>query len=130
VRFLVWCLDCRHRADPDPAEMAARYGAATTVPDWHHQSGVLTMREPAGRHGRYRRRALMTQQRAGSFVAVEITKEVSALPRRSGKQQRFCTPEHRAAFHADARRWAEAAVTAGLVSVRELQREPVARSSP
>jgi hypothetical protein len=51
-------------------------------------------------------------------------------PRRGGKQQRFCTPEHRAAFHADARRWAEAAVTAGLVSVRELQREPVARSSP
>jgi Zn finger protein HypA/HybF involved in hydrogenase expression len=35
VRFIVWCLDCRHQAEPDPAEMAERYGADTTVPDWH-----------------------------------------------------------------------------------------------
>jgi hypothetical protein len=33
VRLIVWCLDCRHQVEPDPAEMAARYGAATTVPD-------------------------------------------------------------------------------------------------
>lgn len=35
VRLIVWCLDCRHQAKPDPAEMAARYGAEMTVPDWH-----------------------------------------------------------------------------------------------
>lgn len=34
VRFVVWCLDCRHQAEPDPAEMAERYGAAMPVPDW------------------------------------------------------------------------------------------------
>jgi len=27
VRPIVWCLDCRHQVEPDPAEMA--------VPDWH-----------------------------------------------------------------------------------------------
>jgi Zn finger protein HypA/HybF involved in hydrogenase expression len=35
VRFIVWCLDCRHQIEPEPAEMAERYGAGTTVPDWH-----------------------------------------------------------------------------------------------
>jgi hypothetical protein len=34
VRFIVWCLDCRHRVEPDPAEMAERYGAEMGVPDW------------------------------------------------------------------------------------------------
>jgi hypothetical protein len=28
-------LDCHHQVEPDPAEMAARYGAEMTVPDWH-----------------------------------------------------------------------------------------------
>jgi len=35
VRLIVWCLDCRHQVEPDPAEMAKRYGAETSVPDWH-----------------------------------------------------------------------------------------------
>ena len=35
LRLIVWCLDCRHQVEPDPAEMAERYGARTTVPDWH-----------------------------------------------------------------------------------------------
>jgi hypothetical protein len=34
VRLIVWCLDC-HQVEPDPAEMAERYGAEMTVPDWH-----------------------------------------------------------------------------------------------
>jgi hypothetical protein len=34
VRLIVWCKDCRHQVEPDPAEMAERYGAETTVPDW------------------------------------------------------------------------------------------------
>ena len=37
VRFLVWCLDCRYRAEPDPTEMAEHYGAETTVDDWHRR---------------------------------------------------------------------------------------------
>ena len=35
VRMIVWCLDCRHQVEPDPTEQAERYGAETTVPDWH-----------------------------------------------------------------------------------------------
>ena len=35
VRLIVWCLDCRHQVEPDPAERAERYGAEMTVPDWH-----------------------------------------------------------------------------------------------
>jgi hypothetical protein len=34
VRLIVWCSDCRHRVEPDPAEMAERYGAATAVLEW------------------------------------------------------------------------------------------------
>jgi len=34
VRFIVWCRECRHQVEPDPAEMARRYGPETTIPDW------------------------------------------------------------------------------------------------
>ena len=27
VRFIVWCKDCRHQVEPDPAEITQRYGA-------------------------------------------------------------------------------------------------------
>jgi Zn finger protein HypA/HybF involved in hydrogenase expression len=37
VRFVVWCRDCRHQIEPDPAEMVERYGAETTVPEWHER---------------------------------------------------------------------------------------------
>jgi hypothetical protein len=34
VRLIVWCLGCRHQVEPDPAEMAERYGADMLVPEW------------------------------------------------------------------------------------------------
>jgi len=34
VRLIVWCRGCRHQVEPDPAEMAQRYGPDTPVPDW------------------------------------------------------------------------------------------------
>ena len=34
VRLIVWCKACSHQVEPDPAEMARRYGPETTVPDW------------------------------------------------------------------------------------------------
>ena len=37
VRLMVWCKGCGYRAEPDPAEQAARYGAEMTVPDWHER---------------------------------------------------------------------------------------------
>ena len=33
-RLIVWCKECQHQVEPDPGEMARRYGAATTVLDW------------------------------------------------------------------------------------------------
>jgi hypothetical protein len=38
VRLIVWCKDCRHQIEPDPAEMAQRYGAETTVLDWRPET--------------------------------------------------------------------------------------------
>ena len=35
VRLIVWCRDCGRQVEPDPGEMAERYGAETTVIDWH-----------------------------------------------------------------------------------------------
>jgi hypothetical protein len=37
VRLIVWSLDCRHQVEPDPAEMAERYGAEMSIPDWHQR---------------------------------------------------------------------------------------------
>jgi hypothetical protein len=34
VCLIVWCRECRHQVEPDPAEQAVRYGAATTVIEW------------------------------------------------------------------------------------------------
>jgi DNA-directed RNA polymerase subunit RPC12/RpoP len=31
----VWCKACGHQVEPDPAEQAERYGAETTLIDWH-----------------------------------------------------------------------------------------------
>jgi hypothetical protein len=35
VRIVVWCRECRHQVEPDVAAMTQRYGAETTVIDWH-----------------------------------------------------------------------------------------------
>jgi hypothetical protein len=37
MRLIVRCKGCRHQVEPDPAEMAARYGAETPVLDWREQ---------------------------------------------------------------------------------------------
>jgi hypothetical protein len=34
ARLVVWCRECRHRIEPDPAVHAARYGADLAVIDW------------------------------------------------------------------------------------------------
>jgi hypothetical protein len=33
VRLVVWCKACRHQVEPDPSELATRYGAETSVLD-------------------------------------------------------------------------------------------------
>jgi hypothetical protein len=37
VRLIVLCKPCQHQVEPDPAEMAARYGAGTSVLDWRER---------------------------------------------------------------------------------------------
>ena len=37
VRLIVWCKACRHRVEPDPAEMAERYGVDMAVPEWRER---------------------------------------------------------------------------------------------
>src|SRR5262245_39959246 len=37
VRLIVWCRDCCHQVEPDPAAQAQRYGADTPVLDWRER---------------------------------------------------------------------------------------------
>jgi hypothetical protein len=37
VRLIVWCKACGRQVEPDPAEMAARYGAEKAVLDWRQR---------------------------------------------------------------------------------------------
>jgi hypothetical protein len=37
VRLIVWCKGCSHQVEPDPAEMAARYGAEMPVLHWRER---------------------------------------------------------------------------------------------
>jgi hypothetical protein len=37
VRLIVWCKNCRYRIEPDQAEMAARHGPHTPVPEWRQR---------------------------------------------------------------------------------------------
>jgi hypothetical protein len=34
VRLIVWSKACQHQVEPDAAEMAARYGAGTSLFEW------------------------------------------------------------------------------------------------
>jgi hypothetical protein len=47
VRLIVWCRECNHQVEPDPAEIAARYGAGTVVLDWRER--LLPSPTAAGR---------------------------------------------------------------------------------
>ena len=44
VRLIVWCLDCRHQVEPDPAEMAELYGAEYAGPGLALAACVLAAR--------------------------------------------------------------------------------------
>ena len=35
ARIVVWCRACGHQVEPAAAEMAAHYGAETTIHEWH-----------------------------------------------------------------------------------------------
>jgi hypothetical protein len=50
LTLIVWCQDCRHQVEPDPAEMAERYDAESTVPDWAARL-VCPVRQPSRQNG-------------------------------------------------------------------------------
>ena len=37
VRLIVWCKECHHQVEPEPSEMATRYGTETAVLDWRER---------------------------------------------------------------------------------------------
>src|SRR5438132_1062060 len=43
VRLIVWCKACQHQVEPDPVEIAARYGAETPVLDWRERVSVAAI---------------------------------------------------------------------------------------
>src|SRR5271156_264137 len=43
-------------------------------------------------------------------------------PRRGGSRQRFCCPSHRSKLHTTARLWAERAISAGILTIPDLQK--------
>jgi hypothetical protein len=56
-QFIVWCEDCRHQVDDDPADQVDRYGAETTV-QLARSARLQSVRRPQGRHGGDRNRVL------------------------------------------------------------------------
>jgi hypothetical protein len=54
VRLIVSCKACQHQVEPDPAEMATRYGAETPVLDWRERLVCSRCGGKAGRFGRDR----------------------------------------------------------------------------
>ena len=44
ARIVVWCRDCRHQAEPDPAELARRYGGDTPIPEWQYRRQIPDVR--------------------------------------------------------------------------------------
>jgi hypothetical protein len=57
VRLMVWCKACQHQVEPDPAEMAARYGGDTSVLDWRERLICFRCGQAAGRYSRDRDQA-------------------------------------------------------------------------
>jgi hypothetical protein len=57
VRLIVRRKDCRHQVEPDPAEMAARYGAPKRPDRLARAADLLPLRQPPDRHGGERDKA-------------------------------------------------------------------------
>jgi len=76
VRMTVRCKECRHQVEPDPAEMAARYGAETPVLDWRERLVCSRCGGAAGRYGGKRNQAAV----AGGALANEPSCSAGGLP--------------------------------------------------
>jgi hypothetical protein len=59
ARLIVWCRDCRHQVEPDPAALARHYGANLSVPDWAKRLVCSACGSHEDRFRRHRRQALI-----------------------------------------------------------------------
>jgi hypothetical protein len=59
VRLIVWCKDCQHQVEPDPGEMAQRYGDGARL---ERPARLLPVRQPSNRYGRNRSTAGIAPQ--------------------------------------------------------------------
>jgi hypothetical protein len=51
VHLIVWCKNCQHQVEPDPAEQARRCGAEMPVPEVARAACVFRMGQPGNRYG-------------------------------------------------------------------------------
>jgi hypothetical protein len=79
VRLIVWCRDCRHQIEPDPAEMAERYGCRDGRPGLAQAAGLLGVRQPADRLRRHRRQAMTDIKKTRVGVNENAPDEALAL---------------------------------------------------
>jgi hypothetical protein len=63
------CKVCQYQVDPDPAEMATRYGAETSRARLAPAAGLFPLRRPAGRYGGDRNEALSPEKVIFAVIA-------------------------------------------------------------
>jgi len=61
VRLIVWCRECQHQVEPDPAEHARRYGAETSVLEWRGKLVIYIAESGNGPSGKSALRGKMTR---------------------------------------------------------------------
>jgi hypothetical protein len=83
VRLIVRCKACGHQVEPDPVEMATRYGAETSVLDWREKLVFFkcgSRGAPGRSTGGHAIRALTASQKRGWLRARELGKGWRATP--------------------------------------------------
>jgi hypothetical protein len=53
LRLIVWCKDCRHQIEPDPADMAPAIRRRNARARLEGSADLLQMRQPSNRYGGY-----------------------------------------------------------------------------
>jgi hypothetical protein len=87
VRLIVWCRGCGHQVEPDPAEMAARYGADMPVLDWRER---------------------LVCSRCGSRqvdIVLISSNSPRIAPAQKGERASMAFDDHKAEYHLTPRGW-------------------------
>jgi hypothetical protein len=81
ARLIVWCRDCRHQVEPDPAAMAERYGAETTRLRRGYEGWWIVERRPGGELLRTWT-ATIAPNLSDTDAALREARQAAAFPRR------------------------------------------------